>query len=79
MPPKKDTGSKKAEQKKKEKIIEDKTFGLKNKKGAKTQKYVQQVTNQVSIGSFKKNLIISLQIYIINDVSKSGTALFGCL
>ncbi|VDN43502.1 unnamed protein product [Gongylonema pulchrum] len=46
MPPK-NVPSKKAEQKKKEKIIEDKTFGLKNKKGAKTQKYVQQVTNQV--------------------------------
>lgn len=47
MPPK-NAPSKKAEQKKKEKIIEDKTFGLKNKKGAKTQKYVQQVTNQAS-------------------------------
>lgn len=47
MPPKGQALSKKAEQKKKEKIIEDKTFGLKNKKGAKTQKYVQQITNQV--------------------------------
>lgn len=47
MPPKSAPG-KKTEQKKKEKIIEDKTFGLKNKKGAKTQKYVQQVTNQAS-------------------------------
>ncbi|OZC07641.1 hypothetical protein X798_05358 [Onchocerca flexuosa] len=45
MPPK-NAPNKKVEQKKKEKIIEDKTFGLKNKKGAKTQKYVQQVTNQ---------------------------------
>uniref|UniRef100_A0A915PNR1 C3H1-type domain-containing protein n=1 Tax=Setaria digitata TaxID=48799 RepID=A0A915PNR1_9BILA len=43
--------SKKADQKKKEKIIEDKTFGLKNKKGAKTQKYVQQVTNQIKHGN----------------------------
>lgn len=53
MPPKNAPG-KKAEQKKKEKIIEDKTFGLKNKKGAKTQKYVQQVTNQVIL--FRKSL-----------------------
>ncbi|KHN83472.1 Zinc finger CCCH domain-containing protein 15 -like protein [Toxocara canis] len=51
MPPKAAAASKKAEQKKKEKIIEDKTFGLKNKKGAKTQKYVQQITNQVRHGS----------------------------
>lgn len=46
MPPK-NAPNKKVEQKKKEKLIEDKTFGLKNKKGAKTQKYVQQVTNQI--------------------------------
>ncbi|VDD92632.1 unnamed protein product [Enterobius vermicularis] len=51
MPPKGQALSKKAEQKKKEKIIEDKTFGLKNKKGAKTQKYVQQITNQVRHGN----------------------------
>ncbi len=38
----------KAGQKKKEKIIEDKTFGLKNKnKSSKVQKYVQAVKNQV--------------------------------
>lgn len=48
MPPKKEAGpNKKVLEKKKEKIIEDKTFGLKNKKGAKTQKFVQQVQNQV--------------------------------
>jgi len=35
MPPKKQGPSKKAEVKKQDKIIEDKTFGLKNKKGAK--------------------------------------------
>uniref|UniRef100_A0A915AWM8 C3H1-type domain-containing protein n=1 Tax=Parascaris univalens TaxID=6257 RepID=A0A915AWM8_PARUN len=51
MPPKAAAASKKAEQKKKEKIIEDKTFGLKNKKGAKTQKFVQQITNQVKHGN----------------------------
>ena len=39
MPPKKGGNvNKKTEVKKKEKIIEDKTFGLKNKKGGKAQK-----------------------------------------
>ncbi|XP_028279930.1 zinc finger CCCH domain-containing protein 15 [Parambassis ranga] len=53
MPPKKPvqaTGSKKTQEKKKEKIIEDKTFGLKNKKGAKQQKYIKNVTQQVKYG-----------------------------
>ncbi|XP_059822796.1 zinc finger CCCH domain-containing protein 15 [Hypanus sabinus] len=52
MPPKKSSNqpSKKTEQKKKEKVIEDKTFGLKNKKGAKQQKYIKTVTNQVKHG-----------------------------
>ncbi|KAI8128846.1 hypothetical protein FF38_09895 [Lucilia cuprina] len=51
MPPKKAPGpSKKTEQKKKEKVIEDKTFGLKNKKGAKQQKFIQQVAKQVQSG-----------------------------
>ncbi|KAM3862676.1 zinc finger CCCH domain-containing protein 15 [Diretmus argenteus] len=51
MPPKKPVpatgGSKKTQEKKKEKIIEDKTFGLKNKKGAKQQKFIKNVTQQV--------------------------------
>ncbi|XP_017780346.1 PREDICTED: zinc finger CCCH domain-containing protein 15 homolog [Nicrophorus vespilloides] len=51
MPPKKTSApSKKTEQKKKEKVIEDKTFGLKNKKGAKQQKFIQQVEKQVKTG-----------------------------
>lgn len=52
MPPKKTNSgaSKKVEQKKKEKVIEDKTFGLKNKKGAKTQKFIAQVEKQVKSG-----------------------------
>lgn len=53
MPPKKAPAaapSKKAEVKKKEKIIEDKTFGLKNKKGGKAQKYIAQVEKQVKSG-----------------------------
>ncbi|ODM95051.1 Zinc finger CCCH domain-containing protein 15 [Orchesella cincta] len=54
MPPKaapKAAGpSKKTEAKKKEKVIEDKTFGLKNKKGGKQQKFIQQVQKQVHFG-----------------------------
>lgn len=51
MPPKKAAApSKKADQKKKEKVIEDKTFGIKNKKGAKQQKFIQQVEKQVKSG-----------------------------
>merc|ERR1711939_153450 len=42
MPPKAQT-SKKADAKRREKLVEDKTFGLKNKKGAKQQKYIGQV------------------------------------
>lgn len=53
MPPKKPApavGSKKTQEKKKEKTIEDKTFGLKNKKGAKQQKFIKNVTQQVKQG-----------------------------
>ncbi|XP_059355795.1 zinc finger CCCH domain-containing protein 15 [Carassius carassius] len=53
MPPKKPAqpaGNKKTQEKKKEKIIEDKTFGLKNKKGAKQQKFIKAVTQQVKFG-----------------------------
>ncbi|KAG7464058.1 hypothetical protein MATL_G00183250 [Megalops atlanticus] len=54
MPPKKPAqaaaGNKKTQEKKKEKIIEDKTFGLKNKKGAKQQKFIKAVTHQVKYG-----------------------------
>ena len=53
MPPKQQV-SKKTEQKQKERVIEDKTFGLKNKKGAKQQKYIQQVQNQVKQQSAQK-------------------------
>lgn len=41
--------SKKAEQKRKEKVIEDRTFGLKNKnRSSKVQAYVQQVSKAVN-------------------------------
>ncbi|KAF0295082.1 Zinc finger CCCH domain-containing protein 15 [Amphibalanus amphitrite] len=51
MPPKKaNAPSKKTEEKKKAKIVEDKTFGLKNKKGGKQQKFIQQVNKNVKSG-----------------------------
>ena len=50
MPSKKkqDKGSKKTEQKKKQKVIEDRTFGLKNKnKSKKVQQHIESVTKNV--------------------------------
>lgn len=46
MPPK-NAPNKKTQEKQKAKVVEDKTFGLKNKKGAKQQKFIQQVEKQV--------------------------------
>eukprot|EP00794_Sanderia_malayensis_P017356 gene17356-19090_t len=51
MPPKKKDGpSKKSQEKAKERVIEDKTFGLKNKKGKKQQQFIKTVTHQVKHG-----------------------------
>lgn len=70
MPPKNAAGatssgaskaSKKTEQKKKERVIEDKTFGLKNKKGAKQQKFIQQVEKQVKFGGNPSNRKMELE------------------
>jgi len=48
MPPKDSKSSKKTVEKEKKKIIEDKTFGLKNKnKSKKVEKFVKSVTQQV--------------------------------
>merc|ERR1711892_692381 len=49
MPPKAKV-NKKAEMKKKDKTLDDKTFGLKNKKGGKAQKYIAIVEMQVASG-----------------------------
>ncbi|ETM46570.1 hypothetical protein L914_08563 [Phytophthora nicotianae] len=60
MPPKKKGGgpSKKSIEKQKEKIVEDKTFGLKNKKKSKNvQKYIQEVTKQVKGGNTRADRI----------------------
>ena len=51
-----DTGpSAKTQKKEKEKLVEDKTFGLKNKnKSKQVQKYINGVTNQVMQGGTQK-------------------------
>lgn len=49
MPPKNAT-LKKAENKKKDRVLDDKTFGLKNKKGGKAQKYIATVEKQIKGG-----------------------------
>merc|ERR1712168_225126 len=56
MPPKKkpDQPNKKTQDKAKAKVVEDKTFGLKNKKGKKQQTYIKNVSNQVQ-GNVKKS------------------------
>lgn len=55
MPPKKNKESKKTELKKKDKVVQDKTFGLKNKKGAKQQKFVKQIEQQVKNSGDPRN------------------------
>jgi hypothetical protein len=61
MPPKQQQASKKTVDKAKAKIIEDKTFGLKNKKGAKNQKFIAQVQNQVQNAGKSAREIAKLQ------------------
>uniref|UniRef100_A0A8R1HNH4 2-oxoisovalerate dehydrogenase subunit beta, mitochondrial n=1 Tax=Caenorhabditis japonica TaxID=281687 RepID=A0A8R1HNH4_CAEJA len=56
MPPKQQP-SKKAEAKRKEKVIEDKTFGMKNKKGNKNQKFVAQIENQVRNNNTRMDIV----------------------
>ncbi|KAJ1735796.1 Translation machinery-associated protein 46 [Coemansia biformis] len=57
MPPKKTQPTKKSDDKQKKKIIEDKTFGLKNKnKSAKVAQYVKQVEKQVMDSGNRKAL-----------------------
>ena len=54
MPKGKTNESNKTINKKKEKVIEDLTFGLKNKNKSKVvQKYVQEVTNKVKYNDVK--------------------------
>ncbi|XP_074648598.1 zinc finger CCCH domain-containing protein 15-like [Tubulanus polymorphus] len=63
MPPKPKASKpgKKVEEKKKEKVIEDKTFGLKNKKGTKQQKFIKTVTHQVKFGNQASKKVADLQ------------------
>lgn len=59
MPPKQN----KEHQKKMQKKVEDMTFGLKNKKGAKMQKYIKQLENQVI-------LLIFIQFFRLKAILK---------
>jgi hypothetical protein len=65
----KDSGmSKKTENKKKEKVVEDLTFGLKNKNKSKVvQQYVKEVTNKVMFSQVK--VIKSCLILLCYDVA----------
>ncbi|GBB95578.1 hypothetical protein RclHR1_02570012 [Rhizophagus clarus] len=55
MPPKKNQQSDKSKQKDKQKIIEDKTFGLKNKKkSVKVQQQIKQIQSQVMSAGNRK-------------------------
>jgi len=55
MPPKKKGGAEKPLDKAKAKVVEDKSFGLKNKKGKKQQTYIKNVASQVQ-GNVKKSV-----------------------
>lgn len=58
MPPK-EKASKKAVEKEKAKIIEDKTFGLKNKnKSKKVEKYIKSVQSQVANKGLDKVIML---------------------
>ena len=48
MPPKKNAAPNKNDQKKKDKVADDKTFGMKNKKGKKQQQQIQQIKGQIT-------------------------------
>lgn len=44
--------------------LQDKTFGLKNKKGAKNQKFIQQVQHQVKTGNQSARKVLYVLISI---------------
>jgi hypothetical protein len=68
MPPKKQQNNAKTK-----KIVEDKTFGMKNKnKSAKVQKYVQQVQQQAA-STGKNKLTVCFLPFFVHDVTCNGT------
>jgi hypothetical protein len=59
MPPKRQKPTKKSERKEKEKVVEDRTFGLKNKnRSSKVQKFMKSVAMQVH-GQGKKSTAVT--------------------
>lgn len=73
MPPKKqEKAQAKAEEKKKAKIIEDKTFGLKNKNKSKAvQKYIRSVQQQVTGGKMKSEIQIAQEEHEKKELKKA--------
>eukprot|EP01055_Gregarina_sp_Pseudo9_P005342 Gregarina_sp_Pseudo_9__5341@NODE_634_length_2451_cov_12_395522_g598_i0_p1_GENE_NODE_634_length_2451_cov_12_395522_g598_i0NODE_634_length_2451_cov_12_395522_g598_i0_p1_ORF_typecomplete_len375_score102_80DFRP_C/PF16543_5/1_8e04DFRP_C/PF16543_5/9_6e03DFRP_C/PF16543_5/1_7e17zfCCCH_2/PF14608_6/0_00423H/PF02829_14/0_13zfCCCH/PF00642_24/0_33zfCCCH_4/PF18044_1/0_44_NODE_634_length_2451_cov_12_395522_g598_i0691193 len=73
MPPKKqDKGQQKAEEKRKAKIVEDKTFGLKNKNKSKAvQKYIRSVQQQVTGGKMKSEVQIAQEEHEKKELKKA--------
>lgn len=78
MPPKKAAAASKADQAKKQKVVEDKTFGLKNKNKSKAvQKYVQQISQSgqakpdpVKLAAKKKKEEAAAREKELNDLFK---------
>lgn len=54
---------------------QDKTFGLKNKKGAKQQKFIKNVTQQVKYGQQSARQV-SPQACFLNDQSSFKVVVF---
>ena len=68
MPPKDSGMSKKTENKKKEKVVEDLTFGLKNKNKSKVvQQYVKEVTNKVMFSQVKVSESFCSQLHMMEQ------------
>lgn len=72
MPPKKQQNNAKTK-----KVVEDKTFGMKNKnKSAKVQKYVQQVQQQAAAGGKGKAAVCIHHHNNVDAMKMSLTELF---
>jgi len=48
--------------------VQDKTFGLKNKKGSKQQKFIQQVQHQVTQGGKSAKQASNCDVIVLTEV-----------
>lgn len=71
--------NKKTEDKKKDKVFEDKTFGMKNKKGKKQQKMINMIAQQVYKEDPKKKALKQHQAKQEKKKKKETDALLGFL